>query len=154
MRLALVDHIIGECEKHLLTTGQASSEIEVYLAEYALVATYSAFEQTVSELVIQRSTQNCDAKAISLIKSRLGGTQRLRVSDLAGLLGHLATDNKNAFYAQTIAHPQETQAYTNLVLRRHKTAHQGGTQLTVSELRIFYEQGHVVLDFFRDALLV
>ena len=42
--------------------------------------------------------------------------------------------------------------YNNIITNRHSVAHGSGSTVTVLELERFYQEGHVVLDFFRETL--
>ena len=40
----------------------------------------------------------------------------------------------------------------NIITNRHNLAHKSGSSITFREVEAFYEEGHIVLDFFRGAL--
>ncbi len=45
------------------------------------------------------------------------------------------------------------QYYNNIIVNRHGVAHSDGSRITFQDAVQFYEEGHIVLDFFREVLL-
>ena len=42
--------------------------------------------------------------------------------------------------------------YENMLTNRNLVAHGEGSEATIRDVKRYYEEGHVVLDYFRDAL--
>ena len=42
--------------------------------------------------------------------------------------------------------------YENILVNRNDVAHKEGSNATMRDVKQYYEEGHVVLDYFRDAL--
>ena len=42
--------------------------------------------------------------------------------------------------------------YDSILNNRHNTAHGEGSDVTFGDIKQYYEHGHCVLDYFRDAL--
>ena len=43
-------------------------------------------------------------------------------------------------------------SYENILVNRNDVAHKEGSNATMRDVKQYYEEGHVVLDYFRDAL--
>nr|VFK58637.1 MAG: hypothetical protein BECKUNK1418G_GA0071005_100422 [Candidatus Kentron sp. UNK]VFK68500.1 MAG: hypothetical protein BECKUNK1418H_GA0071006_100324 [Candidatus Kentron sp. UNK] len=72
---------------------------------------------------------------------------------MAGLLNRFGSAYKETFQQKTKDYQRAETFYNNIVTNRHQTAHSRGGNTTFQEVKRFYEEGHIVLDFFREALL-
>jgi hypothetical protein len=77
----------------------------------------------------------------------------VKSSEISGLLNRFGGQYKEEFKKKTDAHPEAVTFYNNIVINRHSAAHAEGGNLTFGEVKRFYEEGHIVLDFFRDTLI-
>ena len=73
-------------------------------------------------------------------------------SRLADFLGHLKSRYKSEFNLKASQQPRAVTFYNNIITNRHNLAHKSGSSITFREVEAFYEEGHIVLDFFRGAL--
>ena len=81
---------------------------------------------------------------------------RIQSSHIGDLLERFGEDRKTTFRSKITATADNQRAetfYNNLIINRHDTAHSIGSNLTFEEVKRFYLEGHVVLDFFRESLL-
>ena len=154
MRLARVDKALEDCENHLQSTGSWNTEIEQLLTYSLLIIIAAELEQAV-RAIIQEKCDSIEDRAIrEFVESSGGAVMRsIRSSELAGLLNRFGSGYKADFTSKTKASPRAETYYNNLITNRNDTSHSTGSLSTFMEVKSFYEEGHTVLDFFRDTLL-
>lgn len=76
----------------------------------------------------------------------------VKSSEIAGLLNRFGGNYKESFNALTKENQRAVTFYNNIVTNRHGVAHAEGSNVTFREVKEFYEEGHVVLDFLQEAL--
>jgi len=115
---------------------------------------HAEFEQTVKSLVQEKCLSVKDESIREFLGSCLGNI-KLSPDDITGLLKRFGPAHR-----ETFRHKQkDDQAaecflfFDNIVTNRHKVAHSEGSNATFREVKRFYEEGHVVLDYFREALI-
>lgn len=156
MRVARIDRALEDCEIHLSSTESFGTPIERLLTYSLLVVIYAEFEQTINSLVQQRCDFIEDESLKNLVSECLGSISRIQSGDIGDLLKRFGDDRKASFRSDVMATQANQRAetfYNNLITNRHDTAHSLGSNLTFENVKQFYEEGHVVLDFFREALL-
>ena len=72
---------------------------------------------------------------------------------MAGLLNRFGPPYREVFKQKMAENSRAVTCYNNIVTNRHGVAHSKGSNATFREVKQFYEEGHVVLDFFREVLL-
>jgi hypothetical protein len=154
MRLARIDQTLEECGKHLASTGAQGTEIESLLTRSLLVLMCSEFEQKIESIVQEKCASIKDSSLQEFFGSCVGAVFRsVKSSEMAGLLNRFGGDYKETFRMKTDANPVAVTFYNNIVTNRHGVAHSDGGNVTFIEVKKFYEQGHVILDYFRETLL-
>jgi hypothetical protein len=154
MRLHRVDQTLEICESHLSSTKAQGTEIEVLLTRSILVLICSEFEQTIESIIQERCSSIDDESVKEFVGSCVDAVFRsVKSSEIAGLLNRFGRDYKEAFKQKADENPEAVTFYNNIVINRHSVAHADGGNITFSEVKRFYEEGHIVLDFFRDSLL-
>ena len=151
-----VNSALEDCENHLVASNSFGTRIETLLTYSLLVVIYAEFEQMVKSIVQERCDLIEDESLRELVRQCLGNVSRIQSSDLGRLLERFGEDQKTAFRTRisaTIADQRAETSYNNLIINRHDTAHSGGSNLTFQEVKQFYQEGHVILDFFRETLL-
>lgn len=155
MRIARIDQLLESCEEHLSSTKAFGTEIESLLTQSLLVLMCAEFEQAIKSIVEQKCATITDAAVREFIGSCTGQIFRsVKSGEIAGLLGRFGSDYKEAFKAEADDNQLAITFYNNIVTNRHVVAHSGGSSVTFGDLKQFYEQGHLVLDFFQNSLLI
>jgi hypothetical protein len=120
-----------------------------------LVLIYAEFEQNIKATILEKCSSIEDDSLRTFVDSCVDAVFRgVRSSEMAGLLNRFGGSYKERFDQRTAGNPQAVTFYNNIITNRHSEAHEHGGNVTFAEVKRFYEEGHVVLDFFRDALLV
>lgn len=156
MLVARIDTALGDCENHLAATDSLGTQIERLLTYSLLVVIYAEFEQMMNSIVQEKCDLIGDESLRELVRGCLGNVSRIQSSHIGDLLKRFGEDRKTAFRSKINATPDNQRAetfYNNLITNRHDTAHSIGSNLTFEEVKRFYLEGHVLLDFFRETLL-
>ena len=148
MRPPNIDRALELCTGHLQATESLNTEIDTLLAAAILVRMYAEFESFVKEAIEEK------AKSIGLEgdEARKGWYRGMLSSQLSDGLSEVEKDYRNTFNARTGQHQRTVTFYNNIISNRHTVAHGSGASVTVQEVASFYEEGHVVLDWFRETL--
>ena len=157
MRLARVDHAIAVCQGHLDNSRSRGTEIEAFLTRYLLILICSAFEEQIQYLVNLRADNSGDRGLRSFVRTTIGQVFRsVKTSEIAGLLNRFGTEYKDRFRRDLNDNERAETYYNSIVSNRHGIAHSAGsnTSVSFSDLILYYEEGHVVLDAVRIALLL
>jgi hypothetical protein len=153
MRLSPVDSAVETCQSHLESTGSFGSEIESFLTRHLTVRVCSAFEEEIERLLNERAAKSGDPALNAFCRSCSSVVFRsVQTSEIAGLLGRFGANYKQLFRDKMDANRQAETFFNNIISNRHDTAHGPGGNLTFNELVRFYENGHVVLDAFKEVL--
>ncbi len=154
MRIARIEQTLETCEKHLYASSAHGTEIESLLTQALLVLMCAEFEQTIEAHLQEKSSSVTDASIKEFLRSCVGAVFRsVKSSEIAGLLNRFGPLYKEAFKHKIDENSRAATFYNNIVTNRHGVAHAEGSNATFREVKQFYEEGHVVLDFFREALL-
>ena len=154
MRLLRVDEMLELCDRHLSSTGAQGTEIDVLLTRSLLVLICAEFEQAIEAIIQQRCSSINDDSVKEFVGSCVDAVFRsVKSSEIAGLLNRFGGSYKETFKLKTDANPAAVTFYNNIVTNRHSVAHADGGNVTFLDVKRFYEEGHVVLDFFRETLL-
>jgi hypothetical protein len=138
----------------LAATGVAGTEIENLLTRSLLVLICAEFEEKIEAMIQERCSRIPDQSIREFVASCVDAVFRsVKSNEMAGLLKRFGGDCKDKFTRKANANPVAVTFYNNIVTNRHGVAHTTGGNTTFPEVKRFYEQGHVVLDYFRDALL-
>ena len=157
MRIARVDETLEACQSHLDSTGPFNTEIDTLLAYSSLVIIYAEFERMVMHILNEKCSVIED-EAIRKFAESFGSIMARRIysSDLSDVLNRFGSEYKNVFNSkirESLEHQRAATSYNNIITNRNDTAHSAGSNATFLEVRNFYEEGHVVLDFFRETLM-
>ena len=156
MRVPRIDRALEDCEDHLKATNSFATQIERLLTYSLLVVIYAEFEQMINSIIQERCDLIDDESLRELVRLCIGNISRIQSSHIGDLLARFGADRKIAFRNKITASQTNERAetfYNNLINNRHDTAHSIGSNLTFDEVKQFYLEGHVVLDFFQKTLL-
>ena len=155
MRIVRLDETLEKCHEHLSITSTYGTEIESLMTYSVLVLMCAEFEKTIEDILREKCASVADPSISAFFQSCVTAVFRsVGSSELAGLLNRFGPVYKASFTRSANENPIPVTFYNNIVVNRHRVAHSTGTNATFMEARRFYEEGHVVLDFFRNALLV
>ena len=154
MRIARIDETLDVCQHHLNSSGTFGTQIESLLTYSILVIMYAEFEQNIESILQEKCASIGDGSIRSFVESCLRLVSRnIRVGELAGLLGRFGDLYKTRFNEKCSDNPRARDSYSSIITNRHATAHSSGSTASFLEVKGFYEEGHIILDFFRETLL-
>ncbi len=152
MKIPAIDISIQICNQHLSSSKAKGTEIEAFLTRYLLILICAHFEEEIEKLIANRAMKTNDPHIVSFIRSSVGQIFRsIKTSEISGLLSKFGEDYKQKFQNNTVGTQEET-FYNNIVINRHSTAHNVGSNLTFDELVGHYEKAHKILDYVQAAL--
>jgi len=157
MRIAPIDEALDLCREHLSPAGSVDARIEALLTQALLVLIYAEFESKYRRLIEERCNEGLidvqDDNFSSFVRSYTKDEPRsLRSGEIAGLLGRFGKESKRDFRQKLGNNQQAEHMYDSIVTIRNRLAHGGERNATFLDVARYYEEGHVVLDYFRDAL--
>ncbi|MCY3869095.1 MAG: HEPN domain-containing protein [Gemmatimonadetes bacterium] len=150
MRLARIDRTLEKCEEHLSDTDAFGTEIESLLTQSLLVIMCAEFERKIKELIREKCSSVEDESIVEFMESCINAVFRsIRVNEISGLLNPY----KERFTQKIMDNKIQETLYSNIITNRNQVAHAEGSNATFKDVKEFYEEGHIVLDFFSEALL-
>ena len=139
--------------KHLSAVETVDKEVENLLVQSLLILIYAEFERKFRELIRDRCSSVSDKSINEYIESHVRRSPRgLNPSDVAGTLTQFGPTHKKIFDRQRGENRQIESMYSSIINNRHNIAHGEGSNATLEEVKQYYENGHEVLDYFKDAL--
>ena len=153
MKILKIDETLDCCEQHIIGANASGTETEGLLTRAVLVFTCAAFEEQIAQMIARRADSLKDPAMAAFFKSCVSAVFRSTMSsELAGLMNRFGADFKERFLNRTRGHERAVTFYNNIVVNRHAAAHTQSINVTLRELRQFYEEGHVVLDFLEETI--
>lgn len=155
MRILRIDQALEKCEAHLSLEEAVEAEVQSLLAQSLVILIYAEFEQKVRELIRERcrSVAATDDSVREFLDSCAESAFRgLKISEIAGLLRRFGESHKEAFNQRLEQNQRAKNMYDSIWINRHEIAHGEGSAVTVGDVKQYYEHGHCVLDYLRDAL--
>ena len=154
MRIRRIDDAIERCGQHLSAAGSIE-KIDDFLAQFLLMLIYSEFENKFRNLI----TERCSSVTDEPVKKYIGNctpkvSRSLRLNDVSDTLLLFGQIHKKEFRRRCDENRQVESMYSSIVTNRNKVAHGAGTDATLEDVKQYYEEGHKVLDYFKDALWV
>jgi hypothetical protein len=155
MRISRIDQTLQACEEHLSSASAFGTEIEMLLTQSLLVLICSEFEQKIENIVQEKCAIINDVALREFIGSCVDAVFRsVKSSEIAGLLNRFGPEYKGAFKRKTEEDPVSVTFFNSIVTNRHCVAHSTGSNVSFNDVKEFYEKGHIVLDYFRDVLMM
>ena len=153
MRIERIDDALQRCARHLSSAQSIDEEIENLLTQSILILICGEFERKLKGLILERCARVSDLP----IRNYIGNYTRtalrsLRLSDLTGLLSRFGPGHSMEFRKRYEGNSIAANMYDSVWTNRNSVAHGEGSSATFGDVRRFYQEGHVVLDYFRDAL--
>ena len=118
-----------------------------------LILICSEFEREFKDLILDRCSSVSDESIRKYIEESIRNVLRsLGLDELSGLLGKFGPWHKKEFRRRLAENNMVKTMYGNILTNRNLVAHGEGSNPTMREVKRYYEEGHAVLDYFRDAL--
>lgn len=153
MRIRRIDDAIERCRKHLSSAGAVDKEVEALLAQSLLILICAEFEKKFRALIMERCSSVTDKPVNEYIGSYTQTILRsLQLDAISGTLARFGPMHKEEFMRRRDGNKQAGQMYSSIVADRNRVAHGEGSDATLEDVKQYYEMGHEVLDYFRDAL--
>ena len=155
MRIHRIDDAIERCGRHLSSTQTADKEVENLLAQSLLILICAEFEKKFRALIMERCSSVTDKPVNKYIGSYTRTILRsLQLNAVSETLARFGPMHKEEFKCRRDKNKQTKTMYNSIVTNRNKVAHGEGSDATLKDVKQFYEGGHVVLDYFKDALWI
>ena len=155
MRIHRIDDAIERCGKHLSAAKAVDKEVEVLLAQSLLILICAEFEKKFRALIIERCSSITDKPVSEYIGSYTQTILRsLQLDSISGTLGRFGPMHKEEFKRRREEDTQADSMYSSIVANRNKVAHGEDSSATLEDIKRYYEGGHVLLDYFKDALWI
>ena len=154
MRIERVDAALERCVRYLSAADATDKEIESLLTHSLLILICAEFERKLKELIRQRCSSVSDRSINKYVESHIRRSPRsLQVSDIVGTLAQFGRAHKDKFDRRRKENNRRAESmYSSIVNNRNNVAHGEGSSATLEEVKQYYEGGHVLLDYFGDAL--
>lgn len=152
MRIDRIDRALERCEAYC-RSGEVDFEVESLLICSLLILTCSEFEKKYRDLIIER----CSSVSDDSVRKYVGESTRIRsmkITELAGLLGRFGSSHREEFRRRLNENSIVMNMYDSILTNRNSVAHGEGSAASFEDVKRYYEEGHMVLDYFRDALHV
>ena len=151
MRIKRIDDALMRCEEHLSRIDVVNVEVRNLLVQSLLILICAEFERKFKALTIERCSSVSDESIMSYIEKTIERTFRgLRLHDVSNLLARFGPIHKEEF--KRLRGGKTDQMYSSIVDNRNNVAHGRSSNVTIREVKLYYEEGHVVLDHFEKAL--
>ena len=155
MRIRRIDDAIERCGRHLSAMQAADKEIENLLAQSLLILICAEFERKFIELIMERCSFVTDKPVNEYIGSYTRTILRsLKLNALSDTLARFGPMHREEFKRRRDKDRQVESMYSSIVSNRNSVAHGEGSSATLEDVKRYYEGGHVLLDYFKDALWI
>ena len=154
MRISRIDQTLTDCESLLSSANAFGTEIENLLTQSLLVVIYAEFEQKINNILKDKCLSIKDDSIKKFFESSVGEVFRsMKSTDMGDFLGRFGATYKENYRQQIKNNQKAETSYGSILTNRHNVAHGKGTNASFREVKQYYEEGHVLLDFFQNALL-
>lgn len=153
MRIDRIDRVLTRCEAHCGSGEPIDYEVESLLTGSVLILIFSEFETRFRGLILDKCSSVSDESIRKYIEESIWHVLRsIRIDELSGLLGKFGPLHKAEFKRRLDENQKAKTMYESMLTNRRQVAHGEGSNATMRDVRRYYEEGHVVLDYFRAAL--
>ena len=153
MRIDRIDLALTRCEAHCGSREPIDYEVESLLTGSVLILIISEFETRFRDLILEKCSSVSDESIRKYIEESIRNVLRtIGITELSGLLARFGPLHKAKFKRRLDENQKVKAMYESMLTNRNQVAHGGGSNATMQDVRRYYEEGHVVLDYFREAL--
>ena len=135
--------------------GAIDKEVEVLSAQSLLILICAELEKKFRALIMERCSSVTDKPVNEYIGSHTQTILRsLQLDAISGTLARFGPMHKEEFMRRRDEDKQAEQMYISIVADRNRVAHCEGSDATLEDVKQYCEGGHVLLDYFKDALWI
>ncbi|MCY4673430.1 MAG: HEPN domain-containing protein [Bacteroidetes bacterium] len=151
MNIKVIDHALEDIQDF-----SGNSRIKDLLTQALLILICAQFEKEIENCLTRRCASVSDEAIKGFIDDYIQGSalRSLKISNLSGLLKKFDPSYKKMFTEKINQNGQAKVTYDSILTNRNSVAHGEGTNATFEEVKMYYEQGHIILDYFEQALRV
>lgn len=150
MRLARTAFALDEVQVFLHGV-EGNPLVESYLVQYLLVAFYSELEEHVKSIIAARIAQVQDRKVAHFVaKTHEQMLKRVKKAEINDVLQKFGCGEGDII--STLVGDLNLQPYYDVITNRHLVSHQGGTNMTMSQVAAALPVAEVVLTALAGAL--
>ena len=133
-----------------------NERIKNLLTQALLILICAQFEKEIKNFLTQRCASVSDEAVKKYISNHMqrSALQSLKVTELSGLLGKFDLSYKETFKQRISENGQAETTYNSILTNRNSVAHGGGSSATFEDVKMYYKESHVILDYFKQALCV
>ena len=133
-----------------------NERIKNLLTQALLILICAQFEKEITNFLTQRCASVSDEAIKNYISDHMqrSALRSLKVTDLSGLLGKFDSSYKETFKQRISENEQAATKYDSILTNRNSVAHGGRTSATFGDVKMYYKESHVILDYFKQALCV
>ena len=155
MKIERIDEVFRIYEENFSNRVIMDPKLEFLLVQALLIVIYSEFEMRLKDIVVERFSSAQDDSLKSYISSFKSGPFRgLMLSDVSGFVGRFGQKHRDKFKGLVNENKIACDMYNSIVIDRHEAAHGSGSSETIRGVKRLYDNGHIVLDLFEEALWV
>ena len=155
MKIFKIDDLIDVCRANTGSPGMVREEVEEILVHALLVSMCAEFERILKELLDDRCSTVDDPVvyeyATSYSSAAFASPSPQNIGDAVSRFGDTCREKFARLRSEDSG---AWEAYRSIVTNRNHVAHGRPVQVTMSDVEEYYENGHVVLDWFKEALWV
>ena len=163
MKFGLIDNSLALCKKHLESARLYHNQIETLQIDSLLAASlvfmmYAEFEAFIKRTIDDKiDSMKTTSHRRKFIRARTKAYRGILSGDLGKFLNQIEPYYQDLFRSKINENPKAQSYYNNIITHRRSIAHKSGDALvrnfTFQEIDSFYQEGHIILDFFQDTLL-
>ena len=133
-----------------------NERIKNLLTQALLILICAQFEKEITNFLTQRCASVSDEAVKSYISDHIqrSAPRSLGLTDLSGLLGKFDPTYKEMFSRKIKENGQAATTYNSILTNRNSVAHGGEISATFEDVKKYYKESHVILDYFKQALRV
>ena len=151
MNIKEIDHALEDIQDY-----SGNDRIKDLLTQALLVLICAQFEREIRNFLTKRCASVSDEAVKNFVNSYIQrpALRSLRITELSGLLGKFDPSYKEMFSHRIAQNGQAKETYESVLANRNNVAHGKGTNATFDDVKMYYRKGHVILDYFKQALRV
>ena len=145
MQFGRIDAHFKACEEHLDKHGLRNTEYEYYLVQYLLVRICAEYEDRVKVMFERRCSRIGDKEVKKFLQRNLKDyLKHFDIKDIANVMARFGEEYRTNFQ-NSLSQPANT-GWNNVYVNRQQAAHQGGVQMTLTDLKKDYASSLLVFD--------
>ena len=151
MRIDEIENAIRMCRSALDKVDEVDSEVNRIFASFLLIEVVAKFEIKFNELIKERFSDVGDESVVKFFNNeRL--VKRMRYAEICDVLKKFGKPHLVRFKRRKSENDPDFEVYEGLIASRNSFAHGTNLTTTFDDIVGFYDIGHTVLDYFKEAL--